>query len=361
MARSRKHRRVVTSQDVADYAGVSRATVSAVINKTRYVSEDLIEKVEAAVKALQYKPNVLARGLKTQRTNTLGLLIPNVLSPVWTLITHSVEMRARELGFNTIICDTDEVLETERTCVNLLLARQVDGIIIAPCSINSEDYLSPLIKEKPFVFIDRQPHQLEVDYVTPDKAAGTYAAVLHLVEQGLKRVAIVLNTNEGQEDFLDSEWLGGYKQALHDCGLPIAEDLIQVGRRGSYSESDGYSNAKQLMQLAQPPEAILACTHFTTMGVLRAARELGIHIPTDLALVGFEDVLYMDYIHPPVTVVSQPWDVAGQWAVDTLVQRLRAEDNEDAVRPVEHHILPVHLIIRKSSVLQPFGTPHIKG
>src|SRR5690606_25693987 len=142
---------------------------------------------------------------------------------------------------------------------------------------------------------------------------------------------------------------------------PIAEDLIQVGRRGSYSESDGYSNAKQLMQLAQPPEAILACTHFTTMGVLRAARELGIHIPTDLSLVGFEDVLYMDYIQPPVTVVRQPWDVAGQWALATLVQRLRAEDNEDAVRPVEHRILPVHLIIRESSVLQPFRTPHIKG
>src|SRR5258706_2104446 len=135
MGRSRRHRRTVTSQDVADFAGVSRATISAVVNKSRYVSDDLVERVEEAIRVLGYKPNILARSLKTQRTNTIGLVIPNVLSPVWALITRSVEVRARELGLNTIVCDTDEELQTERDCVHLLASKQVDGIIIAPCSI----------------------------------------------------------------------------------------------------------------------------------------------------------------------------------------------------------------------------------
>src|SRR5262245_23079270 len=128
MSGSRKHRRTVTSQDVADFVGVSRATISAVVNKSRYVSDELVERVEEAITDLCYQLNVLARSLKTQRTNTIGLVIPNVLSPVWALITRSVEVRARELGFNTIICDTDEEIETERNCVHLLITKQVDGI-----------------------------------------------------------------------------------------------------------------------------------------------------------------------------------------------------------------------------------------
>jgi LacI family transcriptional regulator len=237
------------------------------------------------------------------------------------------------------------------------MTREVDGIIIAPCSISSEDYLRPLIEEKPFVFIDREPRQLQVDYVTPDKIAGAYAAVLHLVQQGIKRVAVIMNMIEGQNDFLDSEWLGGYKQAYHDCGLPIDEQLVRVGRRGRYSESDGYSATRELMLLPNPPQAILACTHFTTMGVLRAARELGIRIPDDLALVGYEDVLYAEYVHPPLTVISQPWDTAGQWAVDALIKRLQAADKEE-VLPVEHSILPINLIVRQSSIFA--GAAHRK-
>jgi LacI family transcriptional regulator len=260
-------------------------------------------------------------------------------------------MRAREQGFNIIICDTDEVLDRERASVNLLLSRQVDGIIIAPCSMHSEDYLVPLAQDKPFIFIDREPRQIDTDYVTPDKAAGAYEAVMHLVDQGLQRIAIVMNTIEGQVDYQEREWLGGYKQALRKCQLPINDDLIQVGRRGSFSESDGYGYAKALLQLDNPPQAILACTHFTTMGVLRAARELNRRIPDDLALVGYEDVLYMSYLNPSVTVVSQPWAIAGRWAVDRLIQRLDAEDSGQERPAVTHKILPVHLIVRESSMV----------
>lgn len=349
MPRSSKHRRVVTSQDVADLAGVSRATVSAVVNGSRYVSDELVQRVEAAIKTLNYKPNVLARGLKMQRTNTIGLLIPNILSPVWTLIIHAVEMRAREQGFNIIICDTDERLDTEQTSVNLLLSRQVDGIIIAPCSIHSENYLRSFIADKPIVFIDREPRQLQIDYVTPDKIAGAYAAVSHLVEQGYSRIAIILNMIEDQDNFLDTEWLGGYKQALEALALPLDEELICIGRRGSHSESDGYRHARTLMQLDNPPEAILACTHFTTMGVLRAARDLGIRLPEDLALVGYEDVLYMEYLDPPVTVISQPWDLAGQWAVDTLLMRVEEAHSGLPASATQRQILPITLIVRESS------------
>jgi LacI family transcriptional regulator len=351
MSRSRRHRRTITSQDVADFAGVSRATISAVVNRSRYVSEDLVERVEEAIRVLGYKPNGLARSLKTQRTNTIGLVIPNVLSPVWALITRSVEVRARELGLNTIVCDTDEELQTERDCVHLLASKQVDGIIIAPCSIASEEYLRPLIDETPVLFIDRQPRSLRVDYVSTDKTGGAYAAVGHLVKQGARRVAIVTNMIVGQETYLDSEWLGGYKQALGNAGLPIDERLIRVGRRGRYSESDGYANTTELLSLPEPPDAIVACTHFTTMGVLRAARDQGIKIPQDVALVGFENVIYTEYISPPLSVVSLPWEQVGYLAVDILARRVLSNAEGELLLEHETHILPGELIVRKSSAL----------
>ncbi len=350
MGRSNKHRRTVTSQDVAARAGVSRATISAVVNKSRYVSQDLVEKVEEAIRELGYTPNVVARSLKTQRTNTIGLVIPNVLSPVWTLVTRSVEVRARELGFNTIICDTDENLETERECVYLLMTRQVDGILIASCSIASENYLRPLVDEKPIVFLDRQPPTLEADYITPDKKAGAYSAVMHLREQGARRIAIISNMIEGQGAFLDTEWLGGYKQAHADAGLVLDDTLIRVGRRGPHSESDGYSNAMQLLRLPQPPEAIIACTHFTTMGVLRAAREVGISIPGDLALVGYDEVVYNEFLSPTLSVVSQPWDQMGRLGVDILAKRVSTTADDDQAAQSETHVLPVNLIVRQSSI-----------
>lgn len=350
MSQPRQHRRTITSQDVADLAGVSRATVSAVVNKSRYVSDDLIQRVEDAMRTLGYKPNVLARGLKTQRTNTIGLIIPNVLSPVWALITRSVELRARALGYSTIVCDSDEDLDTERDCVRLLSAQQVDGIIVAPCSLASEEYLVDYIDERPFLFIDRKPHTLSIDCVTTDKVGGAYLAIKHLLKQGCQRPAIVTNMIVGQERFLDGEWLGGYKKALQEAGLPLDDRLIRVGRRGRYSESDGYENTIQLLQLPDPPNGILACTHFTTMGVLRAARTLNIAIPQDLALVGYEDVIYNEYVNPSLSVVSQPWAQVGHLAVDRLTARIRANP-EDSIRvEPEYHILPGELIVRVSSM-----------
>jgi LacI family transcriptional regulator len=346
VARSRRHHRTITSQDVADYAGVSRATVSAVVNQSRYVSQDLIERVEEAIRVLGYRPNILARGLKIQRTNTIGLVIPNVLSPVWALITRAVEVRARELGFNTIVCDTDEDLDTEKECLSLLIIKQVDGIIIAPCSVASEDYLRSLLPEKPLVFIDRQPRNLPVDCVRMDNLRGAYEATMHLIHEGAQRIALVANMIVGEEPYLDTEWLGGYKQALRDRGLPIDEQLIRVGRRGGYSEPDGYQNTRELLQLPTPPDAILACTHFTTMGVLRAVRELEKSIPEEVALVGYEEVIYNEYINPPLSVVSQPWGQVGSTAVDRLVQRIHSETE---LAP-ESFILPATLVVRHSSI-----------
>ncbi|MCC7447094.1 MAG: LacI family DNA-binding transcriptional regulator [Anaerolineae bacterium] len=350
MSQPRHPRRTITSQDVANLAGVSRATVSAVVNKSRYVSDDLIQRVEDAIRTLGYKPNILARGLKTQRTNTIGLIIPNVLSPVWALITRSVELRARALGYSTIVCDSDEDLDTERDCVRLLATQQVDGIIIAPCSLATEEYLVDYMDERPFLFIDRQPYTLEIDCVTTDKAGGTYLAIKHLLDQGCQRPAIVTNMIVGQEQYLDSEWIGGYKKALQNAGLPLDERLIRVGRRGRYSESDGYENTLQLLQLPDPPDAIVACTHFTTMGVLRAARARNVDIPQDVALVGFEDVIYNEYVHPSLSVVSQPWDQVGHLAVDLLTVRIRTTPDGGLQAEPQRHILPGDLIIRVSSV-----------
>ena len=360
MPRSRHHQSKITSQDVASHAGVSRATVSAVLNGSRYVSEALIRRVQDAVDALGYTPNVVARSLKTQRTHTIGLVIPNVLSPIWALITRSVELRARELGFNTIICDTDEDPATERDCVNLLTAKQVDGLIIAPCGVDSEERLMPLFREKPLVFVDRAPHTLPVDYITPDKPAGAETAVRHLVEQGARRIAIIGNTNPGQETYLDDEWLGGYKNGLRAAGLPLDERLIRMGRRGPHSESDGYTNTLALLRQSQPPDAIIACTHFTTMGVLRAARELHVAIPDDLALVGYEEVIYTEYVKPSLSVVHQPWDDVGRLAVDVLVRRLDSGIDREQPDLPQHYVLPVRLIIRDSSrlaVKNPSGSP----
>lgn len=331
----------VTQQDIANHVGVSRATVSAAISGARYVSPELKARILAAIEELHYVPDSVARSMKTQRTMTIGVVIPNILSPYYAHVVRAVEDIAHESGFSTTIYDTDEECERMESALRNLQERRVDGIILAPCG-NRPQIVSDFVSRThvPIVLLDRYFEDLALDAVTSDNEGGAYGAVRHLLETGHRRVAIItlsLALLPGRAR------LNGYKRAITEYGLPIDEAWVVEGGRG---EDEGYHGAGRLLALPENrrPDALLVSSHLMTVGALKAIRERGLQVPKDIAVIGFDDLPWVSLFDPPLTVVYQPAYDIGARATRMLMARLsgRAED------PVQRIVLGTRLVHRKS-------------
>ncbi|MBM3300897.1 MAG: LacI family DNA-binding transcriptional regulator [Deltaproteobacteria bacterium] len=341
MRESEDSRQRVTQQDIADYVGVSRATVSAVVNRTRYVSPELREKILAAIEELGYVPDIVARSMKTNRTMTIGLVLPNILSPIWATIARGVEDVARKAGFSTIFYDTDEQIERMKDGLRKLHEQRVDGVILAPCG-NCADVVSQHMSRigTPLVLVDRYLEDFELDTVFSDSETGTYEAIGHLLETGRRRVAIItlsLGISTGRDR------LRGYERALKDHDMPIDAKLIVVGGRG---EEEGYHGTRQLLMLPeeQQPDALFVSSHLMSIGALKAIREKDLQIPEDIAVIGFDDLPWMPLMASPLTVVSQPAYEMGAQAAEILMARL-TEQEEKATQRI---VLATRLVHRQS-------------
>jgi LacI family transcriptional regulator len=329
---------MATIREVAESAGVSYATVSHVINNTRLVSPETRERVLAAMDALNYRPNALARSLRQGKTNTLGLVLPDSANPFFAEISRSIEDEAFKKGYSVFLCNTELDTQRELFYVDVLSKKQVDGIIFVAAGdqVDSLEFL--VSRNMPVVMIDRNLPNVEVDAVLTDNQLGGYLATRHLLELGHKRIACIAGPSSITPS---AERLIGYRKALEEAGLPYNESLIL---RGDYHPQSGMELTHSILEMDPRPTAIFALNDLMALGALRAAAEAGCSVPADLAVVGYDDLELAQYANPPLTTISQPKKEIGIQAVHLLVDRMSRKS-----RAPSRLVLAPELIVRRST------------
>jgi LacI family transcriptional regulator len=331
----------VTIHDVASHAGVSAMTVSRVINDSPRVSADTRRRVQASIATLGYVPNRLARSLTQRKTGSFGVIVPDVANPFFTLIVRGVEQVAWRAGYHVILCDTQGDLERERGYLEDMVSFQVEGVLIAPVGDGSKPNLRLLTRNHvPFVLMDRSIAGFEADLVKGDSIAGGRQLVEHLIDLGHRRIGMI---TEGLEVSTARDRLQGYRDALAAAG--IAWDDALVAESSAIDPGVAKESTLRLLDLPDPPTAIFAVNNIAVVGVIEAARECGLEIPRDLALVCFDDIEHVARIHPFLTVMAQPAETYGTIATQLLLDRLGGRVSQ---RP-RTVVLPADFIVRVSS------------
>ena len=330
----------VTLNDIAEMAGVSVSTVSRVLNNkaSEYrISPDTEQVILEAAGKLKYRPNQIARGLRLNKTNTLGVVAPDVSNPFFAYIIKRVQNVAHQLGYSIVVCNTDENLDQEVEHVNVLYRNRVDGLIAMPVGQEFRHFLEWAERGRPLVLLDRCIDDLDANRVVVDNYTGAYEAVEHMIGFGHERIAVIQGL---PGTYTNTERLRGYRQALVDHGLTVHENLI-VG--GDFREENGYLETKLLLTMPERPTAIFATSDLITLGALKAIHEEGLTLPDDMSMVMFDDFDFAPYLKCPITAVRQPKELMGEMAVKLLVDELKGES-----RGGKRVVLKSHLIARES-------------
>jgi len=330
---------MATIRDVAERAGVSVATVSHVINGTRKVAPGTAERVRRAMEELDYHPNAVARSLRTRKTQVIGVVVSDITNPFFATLVRGAEDAALEAGYSIFVCNSDETLEKENRYVQVLRRRRVDGMLLAPVGGGENPAIWKLARQGvPFVFVDRRAPGVEADAVLSDNVGGAYLATKHLLERGHERIGIVLGIRGATTS---EERLAGYRRALEEAGIPLAEELVVWG---GYRVEGGRRATTKLLSLTPPPTAIFSTNNLMTIGVLQELFRHEVRIPGEMGVVGFDDLEWAEMITPALTVVAQnPYEI-GQKALLTLLKRI----NEGLSKEPLTIRVPVELRARKS-------------
>ncbi len=345
--RKKKH---ATLSDIADSVGVASMTVSRVINGTGYVSEETREKVLKAANELNYRRNGLARNLKRQFTETVGLVLGDISNPYSTELARAVRKTLLDRGFSLFICISEHSAKEDIVAFESLVNHSVDGIIIATRSNDGGDkYLRGIVESNvPVVVIGRDFQHEDVDFVSPDNLKGGFEATQHLIDLGHRRIGFIGANLKGGSSL---KRLQGYLSALKKHNIEIDERLV-TGRNEDVSEVPGYSTEEigfegmnRLLSLPDPPTAVFARNDFTAIGAMSAINDAGLRIPEDIAIVGFDDISLAIRTSPPLTTVRQPMRLEGQLAAEMLLERI--ESSEKISR--RERILNCELIVREST------------
>jgi len=330
---------VTTIKDVARLADVSTATVSHVINDTRYVSDELRTRVLDAMEELDYRPNVLAQGLRGGETHTIGLIVPDNSNPFFAEVSRVVEDVGFERGYSVILCNTGDDLERERAYIDVLIAKQVDGIIFIAAGDHHE-HLDVLTRRgTPLVIADRDVRQAEADVVLVNNERGGFEATSHLLELGHRRVGCIAGPSEATPS---ADRVRGYERALREAGVPVRPDLTQ---QGDFRYQGGELAADRLLDRNVRPTAIFACNDLMAIGALRAIRKAGLRVPQDVSVVGYDDIPLAPAMSPALTTVAQPVEQLGSISIDLLLSRIEDGSPREAKRVV----LDTTLVIRSST------------
>ena len=328
-----------TIKDVANKAGVSITTVSHVVNKNRFVSKDLCDRVFAAMEELNYHPNTLARSLRMGETKTIGLIIPDNSNPFFAELARIIEDIGFENSYSVILCNSDNIHEKEFAYINMLIAKQIDGVIFIAAG-SSPEHLIELIKRNiPVVVIDRNISHAAVDVVLVDNEKGGFDAVNYLLGLGHTKIACITGPSKLTPSI---GRVKGYRKALKQAGIPIRENFIISGDFRSLS---GETATVQLLRLPEPPTAIFACNDLMALGALRSLRNAGMNVPQEISVIGFDDIELADEIVPPLTTVAQPITDLATSSVEILISRIQeSKPRSESQRKV----LNPWLVIRES-------------
>ncbi|RAJ69820.1 LacI family transcriptional regulator [Streptomyces sp. Amel2xB2] len=300
-------------KDVASRAGVSVATVSRVLNDSPAVRPGTRSRVIAAVADLGYRPNAVARSLRTHHTHTLGLVISDVLNPFFTELARAVEDAARARGYSVVIGNADERAALQDHHVRTLLERRIDGLLVSPTDGGNEVIRDAAAAGTPMVFVDRWIRGLDVPVVHADGRAAVHDLVAHLYALGHRRLAIIGGPSETTTG---DERVGAFRAALEAYGLPLPQEYTG---QGDFQTESGRRATAAFLGLPQPPEVIFAADNLMALGAMDELRRRGLRIPDDIALAAFDDIPWFLHTDPPVTAIAQPTGELGHRAVAALI------------------------------------------
>lgn len=331
----------ITIHDIAKALNVSGSTVSRALNDNSRISDKTKKAVLDMAKSLGYQPNALASNLRTSCTNTIGVIIPRISRYFFSSAITGIEELARTKGYNVIICQSNDKEAREADCVQTLFASRVDGVIasIAINTINYDHYKTFTNRGIPLVFFDRVCDELETSQVVVDDFKGGFLATEHLISKGCKRIAHISGPQHLNIYINRSQ---GYLKALRKHNMNIDEELII---ESILTREDGMSCAKRLLESTNPPDAIFAANDTSALSIILYAKENGIRIPEDLAIVGFSNEPFSEYLNPSLTTIEQSGFDVGTKATELLLGFI----NNKTGNHQETIVLPVKLIERESS------------
>lgn len=332
----------ITVKDVSELAGVSSATASRVLGNYGYVSEEKRVLVLEAAKKLGYRPHSLAKSLVTGETKTVGFVVGDIENPFFASLAKWINTLLSIQGYTLMVYTTDENIEEEFHGVDTLIAKQVDGLIIAPASY--KDYSHLLAAQQAgiaVVLIDRLPYGLPFDSVGVNNSRGMYDAVQYLIHQGHREIGFL---SDSLEISSNQERLAGYRQALVEARIPFSDKLIYVT---GFSVMDGYRGAVTMLGNSRRPSAVVTASNFMTTGLLLAARDLSVKIPEQISLISFDDMDWYRLTDPPITAVSQPIKRIGQESVRILFERMSVKGEVSRPEAIQ---LATRLVHRGSTI-----------
>ena len=326
-----------TIKDVAKLAGVHPSTVSRVINDDPRISEKTKKKVLLIINKLGYTPNAIARGLKTKRTYTLGILIPDITNPFFAEIARGVEDVANKNNFNVILCNTDDKIKKERTYLQILRGKRVDGLILGTAHVRDKSILELEMKKFPYILISRNIEGLDKNCIIVDDVEGGMMATEYLIKLGHRRIAHITGPLKTRSAL---NRLKGYKLALKKYNIERMDELVE---EGDFRIKGGYQAMKKFLKLIVPPRAIFAANDLLALGAMQAIQKKNFHVPEDFSVIGFNDIKLASFVYPALTTIRQPMLEMGELAVKMLLRIIeKGEFNQRKI------VLKPKLIIRES-------------
>ncbi|WP_096274024.1 LacI family DNA-binding transcriptional regulator [Paucisalibacillus globulus] len=310
--------KTVTITDVARQAGVSKSTVSQYLNKRYdYMADKTKKKIEQAIDELGYHPNYIARSLKQKSTTTIGVITANILHVFSTQVIRAIEDFCNQQDFHVILCNADDDPEKEKKYIDMLRAKQVDGIIIFPTGSNVQSYQQMIKENFPIVFVDRHVPGIKASAILLDNVKAATLAVDELVSKGYDRIGVMM-PEKAESITPRKERIEGYKSALQENGLTFYPEYIR-----SVEVQGMQEGLKEMLTLPEPPNAIIAGNDLTLYEVLKYTKQQGIRIPEDLALVAIDDVPFANIYYPTITSIAQPAFEMGTKAANLLFEKIK--------------------------------------
>jgi LacI family transcriptional regulator len=345
----------ITLKQLSLLAGAHPSTVARVLHADprQRVSAELRERILLLAREHDYRPNSVARSLRTKRTAVFGALIPDIANPFFASVLRGMEDAAAERDYSIILANTDDQPAREAHGLAMLRDRQVDGLLLATARLHDPAIAQLATERTPFVLVNRHTEPITPNAVVPDDYAGGVAAVEHLLELGHRRIAHIAGADDASTGYLRQK---AYRDTLRGHDVDHFTDQSALLVRGSFREAGGYTAMRALLDLAEPPTAVFAVNDLAALGAIHAIIEAGLRVPQDISVVGFNDLFHASHMMPNLTTMQVPHRAMGVRAAERLLDMV-----VDGIMPERPLLLPVTLIARQSTGPAPQRRPSARA
>lgn len=330
-----------TIHDIADRAGVSKSTVSRVVSKRGYVKKDTKAKINRVIEELDYTPNYIARGMRTNKSSTIGLFVPDFSNPFYSELFKGIEEITRTAGYINLVCHTARDSEAEIYYIKELLKRQIDGIIF--CTYHKDpgnlEYFREIARMKPIVFMDPVFDGESFSYVVSDGFSGVKKAVTHLVGKKCERIAYIKGPNVHA---VTKKRYQGYLEGIKEAGFEVNRRYIFDG---DYSHDSGREAVRHFLGLSDRPDAIISATDVMAIGALKELNSNSIEVPKEMKVVGFDNIPLSEMMQPSLSTIAQPINELGRNAAELLLRKIKNPET-----PNQQIVMQCTLLERESTI-----------